>query len=94
MSAGISLRRPIYRQEDIDRCAKRKASEHLSLLSQVRVPRRVSTKGLWGCVQRRIPCLRWLPKYNFKEDFASDIISGLTVGVMMIPQCKYIFIYS
>ncbi|CDW57611.1 Sulfate transp and Sulfate tra GLY domain contain ing protein, partial [Trichuris trichiura] len=53
---------------------------------QVKVPRRVSTKGLWAGVQRRIPCLRWLPKYNFKEDFVSDIISGLTVGVMMIPQ--------
>uniref|UniRef100_A0A5S6Q866 STAS domain-containing protein n=1 Tax=Trichuris muris TaxID=70415 RepID=A0A5S6Q866_TRIMR len=86
MSAGISLRRPIYRQEDVDRCAKRKESEHLSLLSQVRVPRRVSTKGLWMCIQRRVPCFSWLPKYNFKVDFVSDVISGLTVGVMMIPQ--------
>uniref|UniRef100_A0AC35GD37 SLC26A/SulP transporter domain-containing protein n=1 Tax=Panagrolaimus sp. PS1159 TaxID=55785 RepID=A0AC35GD37_9BILA len=33
-----------------------------------------------------IPILDWLPKYNCKENLTSDIIGGLTVGVMHVPQ--------
>ncbi|KAK0415470.1 hypothetical protein QR680_011958 [Steinernema hermaphroditum] len=33
-----------------------------------------------------IPILQWLPKYNFKEDFTGDLIGGLTVGIMHVPQ--------
>ncbi|XP_021949610.1 prestin isoform X2 [Folsomia candida] len=32
------------------------------------------------------PILSWLPKYNFREDFSYDLISGITVCVMQIPQ--------
>uniref|UniRef100_A0A914YXR8 SLC26A/SulP transporter domain-containing protein n=1 Tax=Panagrolaimus superbus TaxID=310955 RepID=A0A914YXR8_9BILA len=33
-----------------------------------------------------IPILQWLPKYNWKENLTMDIIGGLTVGVMHVPQ--------
>lgn len=35
------------------------------------------------------PIFSWLPKYDFKRDLISDIISGFTVGVMHIPQGYY-----
>lgn len=38
------------------------------------------------CFLNRIPLLRWLPKYSWKKNFISDIISGITVAVMHIPQ--------
>lgn len=32
------------------------------------------------------PILFWLPKYRWKRDLPSDIIAGLTVGIMTVPQ--------
>ncbi|KAL1494813.1 hypothetical protein ABEB36_010346 [Hypothenemus hampei] len=33
-----------------------------------------------------IPVLDWLVKYSWKHDFVKDIISGITVAIMHIPQ--------
>ncbi|KAK2573107.1 Solute carrier family 26 member 6 [Acropora cervicornis] len=32
------------------------------------------------------PIIKWLPKYNIKNDLVADISGGLTVGIMHIPQ--------
>ncbi len=37
-------------------------------------------------VTARIPILNWLPNYKFKEYILQDIVAGVTVGVMNIPQ--------
>ena len=36
--------------------------------------------------KRYIPILYWLPKYNINNGLFEDIITGLTLGVMSIPQ--------
>ncbi len=36
-------------------------------------------------MQRLVPILHWLPRYR-KRDFPSDVIAGLTVGIVIIPQ--------
>ncbi|CAJ0933667.1 unnamed protein product, partial [Mesorhabditis belari] len=33
-----------------------------------------------------MPILKWLPKYNVKENLINDVIGGLTVGIMHVPQ--------
>ena len=33
-----------------------------------------------------VPILSWLPRYRWKEDTANDLVAGLTVAVMHIPQ--------
>ncbi len=33
----------------------------------------------------RIPLLKWLPKYK-KQYIGGDLIAGLTVGMMVVPQ--------
>ncbi|CEF64668.1 FI18412p1 [Strongyloides ratti] len=33
-----------------------------------------------------LPIINWLPKYNFKENFISDIVSGFTTGIIHVPQ--------
>lgn len=45
-----------------------------------------------GCVKDMFPVLNWLPKYSIKSDLPGDLISGLTVAVMHIPQGEYIFL--
>ncbi|PAV83169.1 hypothetical protein WR25_09054 isoform B [Diploscapter pachys] len=37
-------------------------------------------------VKQRMPILHWLPNYNWKRDFHGDLIAGLTVGIMHVPQ--------
>ncbi|KAK5979361.1 sulfate transporter and sulfate transporter antisigma-factor antagonist [Trichostrongylus colubriformis] len=33
-----------------------------------------------------MPIFKWLPQYNVKENLIRDIIGGLTVGIMHVPQ--------
>lgn len=34
----------------------------------------------------RFPIFKWIPRYNFKFDFISDLICGLTLAIINIPQ--------
>jgi MFS superfamily sulfate permease-like transporter len=34
----------------------------------------------------RVPFFKWIRKYNVKENLAKDMIAGLTIGVLQIPQ--------
>ncbi|TKR76838.1 hypothetical protein L596_017917 [Steinernema carpocapsae] len=45
-----------------------------------------SPKALFARILGTIPILQWLPRYNVKEDFSGDLIGGLTVGIMHVPQ--------
>lgn len=33
-----------------------------------------------------MPSIEWLSNYNWKEDLSGDLISGMTVAIMHIPQ--------
>lgn len=37
-------------------------------------------------LQQYIPILKWLPSYKWKEHLHGDVIAGLTVGIMHVPQ--------
>jgi hypothetical protein len=39
-----------------------------------------------GFLFKRVPVFNWLPKYKIKQYLFPDIIAGLTVGIMNIPQ--------
>lgn len=36
----------------------------------------------------RFPIFTWLLSYNLKENMVNDIISGITIGIVHIPQSK------
>uniref|UniRef100_A0A8C5IVF1 Sulfate transporter n=1 Tax=Junco hyemalis TaxID=40217 RepID=A0A8C5IVF1_JUNHY len=38
------------------------------------------------CVLGFFPILQWLPKYNFREYLLGDVMSGVIVGVLLVPQ--------
>ena len=33
-----------------------------------------------------LPCYRWVRSYNFHDNLQSDLMAGITVGVMVVPQ--------
>lgn len=37
-------------------------------------------------IEQHVPIVKWLPKYNWGEDFKFDLIAGITVSMMIIPQ--------
>ena len=45
-------------------------------------------KKFW---HKRFPVCRILRKYKWKDDLPNDVISGLTVGIMQLPQGMYYY---
>ncbi|TDH66551.1 hypothetical protein CCR75_006482 [Bremia lactucae] len=37
-------------------------------------------------LKQHVPILDWLPSYNIQEDLQFDVVSGITVGLMLVPQ--------
>ena len=50
-----------------------------------------SGNRFWKSLTSFIPILDWLPKYNWSEWLMGDVIAGLTIAIMHIPQGKQIF---
>ena len=40
---------------------------------------------------KRLPLLEWTSSYKFKEYLLPDLMSGITVGIMNIPQVNFYF---
>lgn len=50
-----------------------------------------SVREFWARVQDLLPATRWLPAYRPREDLAGDVMSGLVIGIILVPQA---FAYS
>lgn len=46
----------------------------------------IRSKDWRACIVSTVPAVKWLSKYNWRKNILSDIISGLTVAIMHIPQ--------
>ncbi|KAJ8666880.1 hypothetical protein QAD02_008542, partial [Eretmocerus hayati] len=79
----LVFRRPVYQQDDLNR------------LSQYSNPKKSFGKMVSStvksiepksCLRSTIPITEWLSEYKWKHDFLGDLIAGITVAVMHIPQ--------
>jgi hypothetical protein len=43
-------------------------------------------------VRDRIPVIKWMINYNFKENMIPDTISGITIGLIHLPQGQIKFL--
>ncbi|XP_024869942.1 solute carrier family 26 member 10 [Temnothorax curvispinosus] len=79
----IHLERPLYEHETLNQnydYEKPKSSLMRDAMNDVK------SKNWQSCVGSTVPVIRWLSRYTWKEDIVPDIISGLTVAIMHIPQ--------
>lgn len=79
----LKVERPVYEQEELHRrCGYSKPRS--TVLERIRDNYRE-----WKLVhflQNLIPIVQWLPHYKWRHDFIGDLIAGITVAVMHIPQ--------
>ncbi|XP_010639967.1 sulfate anion transporter 1 [Fukomys damarensis] len=47
---------------------------------------RCSVPRAWALVQDLIPATRWLRQYRPREYLAGDVMSGLVIGIILVPQ--------
>ncbi|CAI7783808.1 unnamed protein product, partial [Closterium sp. NIES-54] len=42
--------------------------------------------AFWRVVHYLFPCTKWMAAYNLRDDLVADLIAGISVGVMLVPQ--------
>eukprot|EP00850_Spirogloea_muscicola_P014503 SM000104S09373 [mRNA] locus=s104:408358:413764:- [translate_table: standard] len=42
--------------------------------------------ALFNILSQLFPCLVWISEYNVRDDMKADILAGITVGIMLVPQ--------
>ncbi|KAK9879012.1 hypothetical protein WA026_003826 [Henosepilachna vigintioctopunctata] len=82
-SQQIQIERPLYEHEVLRREYNYKKSKKLNCENS---SCSCNPAALKKVVKSTIPILDWLPKYKWKQEFLKDVIAGITVAVMHIPQ--------
>ncbi|TRZ13912.1 hypothetical protein HGM15179_013210 [Zosterops borbonicus] len=65
---------------------KKKSNVKALLLKQAKKTCSCTPAKMKDCILGFFPILQWLPKYNLREDLLGDVMSGVIVGVLLVPQ--------
>lgn len=65
---------------------RRRASLGQAVLRRLRKSCQCSQAKAKNKILGFFPVLRWLPKYNLKKNLLGDAMSGLIVGILLVPQ--------
>ncbi|KAM4901090.1 prestin [Sylvia borin] len=80
------VQRPIYSQELLTGQLHRQQRTPQTLGQKIAHSCRCSSKKAKSHLYRFLPILKWLPRYPVREYLLGDIISGISTGVMQLPQ--------
>ncbi|OCT87275.1 prestin [Xenopus laevis] len=80
------VERPVYTQEYLEDQLHLRKEEPKSLVHKIKQSCRCTSKKAKSQLYSFLPILKWLPRYPVKEYIVGDLISGLSTGVMQLPQ--------
>uniref|UniRef100_A0A3Q2WPZ2 Solute carrier family 26 member 6, like 1 n=2 Tax=Haplochromis burtoni TaxID=8153 RepID=A0A3Q2WPZ2_HAPBU len=87
-SERFRVERDVLDELKLEEVTQRKsyADIHSSLSEQLKNALRCNIHYLKQSIVRRLPVLYWLPKYSVWDYGMPDLISGISVGIMHLPQ--------
>ncbi|XP_016333793.1 solute carrier family 26 member 10-like [Sinocyclocheilus anshuiensis] len=88
MSASVAVYRNIYTEDRFRQTygTEDQSRERERLRDRLAQRCSCSQVDCLHLLQKRLPVSSWLPKYKLKKWLLGDIIAGLTVGIVHIPQ--------
>ena len=91
----LLVSRPVYSQETFDAA---ESTAGANLRERRTDSQRVSDQLVKSCrcdkekvtsfILDQLPALRWLPKYDLRQNLMGDIMAGFTISVLHLPQVK------
>ncbi|KAM9319921.1 solute carrier family 26 member 10-like [Gastrophryne carolinensis] len=85
----LAVYRNIYTEEQFQKVygtAKDLERPPLSISEKLGRSCKCSSRSAHQLLKQRIPFVAWLPRYKLKKWILGDLIAGLTVGIVHIPQ--------
>ncbi|XP_078545083.1 solute carrier family 26 member 10-like isoform X1 [Lissotriton helveticus] len=90
MSSGVSVRRGVLTEEQFSQLFGEEGDDDAapagSLWERVRRRCSCSAEELRRALVARVPVAGWLPRYKLRRWLLGDLVAGLTVGIVHIPQ--------
>ena len=65
---------------------KKKTQESVIVRFQRRARECISARSVKSCLLNNLPIIRNMRRYKIRQFMLNDILSGITVGIMQIPQ--------
>ncbi|XP_033215151.1 solute carrier family 26 member 6-like [Belonocnema kinseyi] len=79
----LHVDRPLYDQQTLNETYNYEKPK-VNISSKLK--KSLAPDSFKNCVSNMVPAVSWLRSYKWKEDFMSDVVSGITVAIMHIPQ--------